>query len=179
SHLGRSMGLYIAGTAFGGMAGRVGMGLLTEITSWRIAMFLLGGICLACALAFVKLLPQSRNFVPQPGFNLAFHLRAWMQHLRNRGLLRIYAIGFLLTSVFVSLFNYATFLLSGSPYNFSQTVVSLIFLVYGFGVVSSSVAGSLADRYGKRRLLMSGLALMLIGVLLTLLGAWPIVVAGI
>ncbi|WP_132476576.1 MFS transporter [Paracandidimonas soli] len=179
SHLGRSMGLYVAGTAFGGMAGRVGMGLVAEITSWRIAMFLLGIMCLACAIAFWKLLPPSRNFILRPGFSLEFHLRAWKQHLRNRGLLRIYAIGFLIMSVFVALFNYATFLLSGAPYHFSQTVISLIFLVYGFGVVSSSVAGTLADRYGRRRLLMAGLALMLGGVLLTLLGPWPAIVGGI
>ncbi len=29
-HLGKTMGLYIAGTAFGGMMGRVGMGILVE-----------------------------------------------------------------------------------------------------------------------------------------------------
>ena len=31
------MGLYIAGTAFGGMIGRVGMGILVGIFSWRTA----------------------------------------------------------------------------------------------------------------------------------------------
>jgi YNFM family putative membrane transporter len=46
------MGLYIAGTAFGGMMGRVGMGILTEFFSWRISMAILGGICLFCALVF-------------------------------------------------------------------------------------------------------------------------------
>lgn len=179
SHLGRSMGLYVAGNAFGGMAGRVGMGLLTEITSWRIAMLILGVLCLACAILFLKLLPKSRNFVPQPGFNLNFHLRAWKQHLYNRGLLRVYAIGFLIMSVFVSVFNYATFLLSGPPYFFSQTVISLLFLVYGFGIVSSSVAGTLADRYGRRRLLMIGLCLMLGGVFLTLFATWLTIIGGI
>ena len=62
-NLSKTMGLYIAGTAFGGMMGRVGMGILTEFFSWRISMAILGVICLFCALGFLKLLPNSRNFI--------------------------------------------------------------------------------------------------------------------
>jgi YNFM family putative membrane transporter len=32
---GYAMGLYIAGTAFGGMVGRVGSGILTDFFGWR------------------------------------------------------------------------------------------------------------------------------------------------
>lgn len=179
AHLGRSMGLYVAGTAFGGMAGRVGMGLMTEFTSWRTAMLALGVLCLLCAIAFARLLPPSRHFTPKPGLNLGDHLSTWGAHLRNRGLLRLYAIGFLSTSVFVALFNYATFLLSAPPHALSQTLVSLIFLSYALGMVSSSTAGRLADRLGRRPLLAAGFALMLGGVLLTLAGSLWLVIAGI
>lgn len=66
-HLGKTMGLYIAGTAFGGMMGRVGMGILVEYFSWRTALGLLGAICFICSIAFLKLLPASRNFVQKKG----------------------------------------------------------------------------------------------------------------
>ncbi len=125
--LGKTMGLYVGGTAFGAMVGRVGMGLLTEFTSWRIAMGVLGVLGMAAAIAFVLLLPESRNFERKPGLNLHFHLRAWFSHLGNKGLIRLYATGFFLTSVFVTLFNYATFRLSDAPFHFSQTQVSLTF----------------------------------------------------
>jgi hypothetical protein len=36
-HLGTAMGLYIGGTAFGGMLGRVATGILTDLFSWRNA----------------------------------------------------------------------------------------------------------------------------------------------
>ncbi|RYF57588.1 MAG: MFS transporter, partial [Comamonadaceae bacterium] len=179
AHLGRSMGLYVAGTAFGGMAGRVGMGLMTEFTSWRTAMLALGVLCLLCAFAFARLLPPSRHFVPKPGLNLRYHLSTWGAHLRNRALLRLYAVGFLATSVFVALFNYATFMLSAPPHALSQTFVSLIFLAYGLGMVSSSMAGRLADRLGRRPLLLAGFALMLAGVLLTLAAWLLLIIAGI
>lgn len=178
-HLSRTMGLYVAGTAFGGMMGRVGMGLLTEWVSWRFALGLLGGLCLLAALGFLALLPPSRRFVPRSGLQWRYHLHAWRSHLRHRGLLRLFAIGFVLSSIFVTVFNYATFRLSGAPYGLSQTQISLLFLAFGFGIVSSSMAGGLADRMGRRALLATGFGLMLVGVLLTLAPALPAVFAGI
>ncbi|WP_305072993.1 MFS transporter [Propionivibrio sp.] len=178
-NLGRTMGLYVAGTAFGGMMGRVGMGVLTEFTSWRVALGILGGMCLAAAIGFLILLPRSRNFVARPGFDPVFHLRTWGGHLRNAGLLRLYGCGFLLTSIFVTLMNYATFRLSGAPYFLSQTALSLIFLAYGFGMVSSSMAGGLADRFGRRLLLVAGFVTMLGGVVLTLAGSLLLIIVGI
>ncbi|MDO4682932.1 MAG: MFS transporter [Lautropia sp.] len=179
TQLGRSMGLYVAGTAFGGMVGRVGMALITEVASWQVAMAGLGLVCLLCSLGFWRLLPPSRHFTPTPGIQLRFHLRTWWRHLKNPSLLRIYAIGFLLMSVFVALFNYSTFRLSEAPYLLSQTALALIFLVYGFGIVSSSTAGALADRYGKPRLLVCSILIMLIGILTTLSGSVVLIVAGI
>ncbi|GHU33696.1 MFS transporter [Betaproteobacteria bacterium] len=167
--LGKAMGLYVAGTAFGGMMGRIVMGVLTEFTSWRMALGLLGVSCLLAAIGFLRLLPPSRNFIPQPGFDLAFHLRVWKSHLMNRGLLRIYAYGFLITGVFVTLFNYTVFRLSEAPYFLSQTAISMIFLVYSFGMASSSISGALADRFGRRPLLVAGMLTLLLGVLTT----WP------
>jgi YNFM family putative membrane transporter len=179
AHLGKTMGLYIAGTAFGGMMGRVSMGLLTDFTSWRVALGIISVLCLAAATGFLILLPRSRNFVPRPGFDLAFHLRAWKGHLVNRDLLRLYACGFLLTSVFVTLFNYATFRFSGAPYFMSPKTISLVFLVFVFGMISSSAAGALADRFGRRLLLMAGFLTLLAGVVVTLSGSLVLIIGGI
>lgn len=179
SHLGKTMGLYIGGTAFGAMMGRVGMGLMTEIASWHVAMIVLGILCLASSIGFLLLLPRSRNFVQRPGFDLRFHINTWITHLRNRGLVRLYAVGFVLTSIFVALFNYATFRLSDAPYNLSKTETSLIFLVFGFGIISSSVAGGLADRFGRRPLLITGFVVMLVGTLLTLFSSLIMIGVGV
>jgi YNFM family putative membrane transporter len=81
------------------MMGRVGMGILVEYFSWRTALGLLGAICFICSIAFLKLLPASRNFVQKKGLNLGFHMQMWRAHLSNTKLLRLFAIGFLLTSV--------------------------------------------------------------------------------
>jgi YNFM family putative membrane transporter len=103
--LGKAVGLYVAGTAFGGMTGRFGMGVVTDPTSWRMAMAGLSVLDLAAAIGFTLLLPVSRRIVPQPGFDLGQHGRQWADHLLHRDLLRLFAIGFLAMSVFVTIFN--------------------------------------------------------------------------
>ncbi|WP_115720488.1 MFS transporter [Gallaecimonas mangrovi] len=178
-HLGKTMGLYVGGTALGAMIGRVGMGLMTEFTSWRIALGVLGVLCILSAVGFILLLPPSRNFERKPGFNIGFHLQSWGSHLRNLRLVRLYFIGFLLTSIFVTLFNYATFRLAGAPYFLSPTQISLIFLVYAFGVASSSIAGRLTDKLGRKGAIGLGFLLMLSGTLLTLFAELPLVVLGV
>lgn len=179
AHLGRTMGLYVAGTAFGGMMGRVGMGVLTETLSWRGAMGTLAAIDLAAAVGFVLLLPASRNFAAVRGFDAGFHLRAWRGHLRHGGLVRLFGIAFVLTSIFVTLFNYAGFRLSAAPYRLGQTAISLIFLTYALGMVASSTAGGLADRHGRAPLLGIGFALLLAGIALTLFASLTAIVAGV
>jgi YNFM family putative membrane transporter len=177
--LGSAMGLYVAGTAFGGMMGRVGMGVLTEFGSWRWGMAVIGLLDLAAAIAFIVLLPRSRHFVRQPGFDPLAHLSAWGGHLRNSRLVRLFTIGFAAMAVFVTLFNYAGFRLEGAPYHLTQTQSSLIFLVYGFGIVASPLAGRFADRHDRRIPLLAGFGAMLCGVGLTLCKPLPLFALGI
>ncbi|MFK3648608.1 MFS transporter [Lysobacter enzymogenes] len=178
-HLNGAMGLYVAGTAFGGMMGRVGMGVLVELGDWRTAMAAIGAIGLAAAFGFAALLPPSRRFVPQRGFVLQRHLRAWAAHLRDPGLLRLFAVGFVLTSVFVALFNYVGFRLAAAPYLLGPGKISLIFLAYVFGMFSSPLAGRMADRYGGRWPLAAGMALMGVGAVVTLGSSMAAILAGI
>ena len=163
AHLGKSMGLYVGGTAFGAMMGRVGVGVLTEFVSWRMAMGTLGVLCLLTTLGFCWLLPPSRNFVRQSGFSLGIHLRYWGKHLANMKLLALYGVAFLLPSVFTTLFNYATFHLAGPIYQLSPFQSSLLFLAFAFGMVSSSVSGALADRFGRIPMIQLGFVCLLLG----------------
>lgn len=177
--LGAAMGLYVAGTAFGGMMGRVGMGMLTELGSWRWALSIIGLLDLAAAIAFILLLPRSRHFLRQPGFDPMFHLAAWGGHLRNPALLRLFAIAFMAMAVFVTMFNYAGFRLKAAPYSLTQTQSSLIFLVYGPGILASPLAGRFADRHDRRIPLLAGFCAMLAGVACTLCRPLPLFALGI
>src|SRR5580698_7888370 len=60
--IGAAMGLYIAASAFGGMAGRLGMAFMSQYTGWREAIGLMGAAGLAAGLGFAVFAPKSRAF---------------------------------------------------------------------------------------------------------------------
>ncbi|MFA1675754.1 MFS transporter [Rhizobium mongolense] len=177
--LGATMGLYVGGTAFGGMSGRVLTGIFAEYLTWRPAMFLIGAIGLAAAAGFIALLPASRNFIRPPGFDPKFHLKAWLAHMRNPALPFIFAIAFLAMGSFVTIYNYAGFRLVAAPYDLTQTELGLIFTVYLFGIGASSVGGILGDRFGHFAVLLTGIAITAVGSALTLSAFLPVIIFGI
>lgn len=177
--LASAMGLYVGGTAFGAMMGRVGMGLLTDLGSWRIALGTLGMIDLAGSLGFLALLPPSRNFTRRAGVDFARHRDAWLGHLRTPGLPLLFLTGFLVLGVFVTTFNYLTFRLTAAPYNLSQAQISSIFTVFLFGVVASPTAGLLAERIGRFPVMLAGVLITAAGIALTLHTALPAIIAGV
>ena len=175
---GSATGLYVGGNAIGGMVGRLLSGALDDLGGWRLA---LGGIAVLgslCTVAVVLLLPRSRRFVPaQPG--LLTVARNTRDVLSDPVLLGLYAVAALLMGAFVGVFNALGFRLEGPPYRLSTAVAGLVFLVYALGSVSSTMAGRLADRVGRRPVVPIAVAVMLVGIGLTAVPPLVGVVAGL
>ena len=175
---GYAMGLYISGSAMGGMMGRVLTGVLMEWGGWRLAIGGIGVLGLMAAVVFWRCLPPSRHFVARPlvmrglAANFAFHLR-------DGGLRWLFLEGFLLMGSFVTLYNYIGYRLLAEPFSLSHAVVGLIFTVYLVGIGSSTLVGGMADRFGRRRLLWVMLLAMLGGLSLMSIDSLPFIVAGI
>lgn len=160
-----AMGLYIGGTALGGLLGRLLAGLLSDIGGWSWALGGIAGLGLLAMGLFVWLLPPSRHFTAQP-LSLRGLLRNFALHLSNPRLRVLFALAFLLMGGFVALFNYVGFRLAGAPFNLSATVIGLLFTVYLLGIFSAGWAGRLVPRFGARQVLHGGIGLMLLGVAL-------------
>jgi YNFM family putative membrane transporter len=178
SDLGRAMGLYVAGNAIGGLSGRVIAGILAEHGGWRVADAGVSALALACAIAFAVVLPRSAFFTPSP-----LRLRALAgtlgRNLADTGLLRLYVIGFALMGAFVTVYNYLTFRLSAPPWSLSSSVIGALFTVYLAGTYTSTMAGKLADRAGRRGVLTAGVVVAIAGVALTLPASIACIVAGL
>lgn len=176
--LGLAMGLYVSGTTAGGMVGRIGAGVLADAYSWRVALGAIGALGLLCSLWFLIGLPSSAGFTPQPIAKRRL-LGGLVRHAKDPGLLCIFGLGFLLMGGFVALYNYVGYLLVGPPYYLSQAALGSIFVVYLAGTFSSAWMGELADDFGRPKILLSGIAIMFAGGLLTLSGNLYAIIAGV
>ncbi|TRO37529.1 MFS transporter [Pseudomonas sp. ALS1279] len=160
-----AMGLYIGGTALGGLLGRLLAGLLSDLGGWPWALGGIAGLGLLALGLFIWLLPPSRHFTAQP-LSVRGLLGNFALHLKNPRLRVLFALAFLLMGGFVALFNYVGFRLAGAPFNLSATVIGLLFTVYLLGILSAGWAGRLVPRFGARQVLHGGIGLMLLGVAL-------------
>ena len=175
---GLAMGLYIGGSAIGGLSGRLLSGALADLSSWRTALAAIGLEGLACGLLLWRGLPRSVHFEARPLHPRAL-LASYAAHLRRPVLPWLFLEGFLLMGSFVTLYNFIGYRLMAPPYGLSQTQVGLIFCVYLTGVASSPLMGNLAMRAGRRVVMVGNILAMLAGVALTLATPLPVIVGGV
>jgi predicted MFS family arabinose efflux permease len=181
-HAARAAGTFVSGTSIGGLLGRVVAGPITDVATWRIGMFTVAVLCAVAAAGFVKLAPQSRGFTPSDGLRanpeggLGHRL---LVNLRSPRQLVLFAQGFLLMGGFVAVYNYLAFRLTAAPYHLPVTVVSLIFLAYLAGTGASTLAGAMATRFGRKAVLLTSIAVMIIGVSITLCSNLLLILVGL
>jgi MFS transporter, YNFM family, putative membrane transport protein len=188
----RATGLYIAGTAIGGMTGRLVAGGVADVAGWRWALAAIAALSGLCALAAAAALPASRHgprsgaaggtgFVPgagaRGGWRLA--LSAAGRVLRDRQLLCLYLIGCTSMGAFVAVYNVLGLRLTAAPYHLSVFAASLAFCVYPLGSAGSAVAGRLAERLGRPVVVLAAGLFAMAGVAVSLASPLPVVILGI
>jgi predicted MFS family arabinose efflux permease len=179
AHAALAAGTYVAGTTLGGLAGRLVAGPVGELWGWRAAAFAVSGLAAAAAVLFLILVPKARGFTPARASGFRGAARTLGGHLRNPRLLALYVQAFLLMGGFVAVYNYLGFRLSGDPFGLPATVISLIFVAYLSGTVTSRLAGGLTLRFGRRTILLAGILLMAAGLALTLTQVLVLILAGL
>jgi YNFM family putative membrane transporter len=176
--LGSAMGLYVAGTGLGSMAGRLLGALVDDVAGWRWALAATATVTLVCAVAYRVTIVPSANFRPRaPRFR---ELTGSVgRAVADVGLLCLFAAGFLLVSCFVTVYNFLGFRLLGPGFNLSGTVVGLMFGAYLAGVFSSAFVGRVVDRFGRPPVLIVAASVTLLGLLLLAMGDLVAVIAGL
>ena len=176
--LGFSMGLYIGGTAIGGMAGRVISGVLSDFLGWRLGTGILAGLILLAAIAVAVLLPRPRAFIRDP-IGPGELWRRCRVSFDDAALPWLFAASFLLMGGFVTLYNYAGFRLALPPFALSHSAIAAIFLVYVLGSLSSTWAGGLSQRLGRRKVFWALVALMGAGMAVTMVDDTLVIILGL
>jgi YNFM family putative membrane transporter len=180
-HVAAAAGSYTAGTTVGGLSGRLIAGPLGEAFDWRAGAWSVTVLCAIAAVLFLWLSPRARRFVPgrlrtDAGPTMLERLG---RALRSPQLLTLYAQGFLLMGAFVAVYNYLGFHLIAPPFLLPVWLVTLLFLAYLAGTVSSPWAGALASRFGRRRVLLAAIGAFAGGVLLMLIPHPVVILVGL
>lgn len=176
--LGLSMGVFVGGSALGGMSGRLLVGYLADALGWREALTALGVIILINAVAFLFLLPAPR--VPRATIQTPRKLSAIVRALfADKALPLLFLCSFLMMGGFVAIYNYIGFRLIEAPYGLDQSQVALVFVVYLVGTLGSAWMGALAGRLGRRKVFLPLIVVMLVGLVLTLAAPLWLIVLGI
>lgn len=173
-----AMGLYVAGTALGGMTGRVGLGIVADLHGWTVGLLCVSVLCLIGVGVVTRLMPVA----PRSGASKVggwVPRTVWSGLLSDPRLLRLFLCGGLASGLFVSAYNYAGFRLQASPFLLSPAQIGLIFCCYAFGVMSSGVAGRLALRFGQGPVLWVSVSLTALGVIVSQAERLPVFVVGL
>ncbi|WP_454199780.1 MFS transporter [Nocardia sp. Marseille-Q1738] len=176
--LGAAMGIYVAGTTIGGLAGRLIPAFTLDLASWRWAQAAASIAAAGCTVWFVRWLPPSRGFVPRPA-GIHTVLGDLAGQLRHRGLLALFGLAFVLMGGFVSMYNYLGYRLTTAPFGLPEALAGLVFVLYLAGTAASAVSGRLADRVGRHRVLGISLGVMTVGLAVTVPNHIGTVVLGV
>ncbi|WP_445114634.1 MFS transporter [Acinetobacter sp. WZC-1] len=176
--IGLAMGLYISGTAAGGMSGRLMAGVLVDYIPWQTATLLIGLLNLVIAIVFYISLPASRHFRPYP-IQWSRFKTSFKKNFVDPKLRLLFLEGFILMGCFVTIFNYMSYHLLDRPFQLSQTWIGVISVVYLSGIYSSPRAAGWSQRFGRGKVLMAMFVVMLAGLWLMLSSSMWVVLLGL
>jgi predicted MFS family arabinose efflux permease len=175
--VGRAMSAYVTGTVIGGFLGRFISGVIATHWHWRATFLVLAALNLIGAVVVRAWLPLAKNFVR------AEHLQQVLDqakdHLRNPRLLANFGMGAAALFTLVGCFTYANFYLAAAPFHLNSARLGSIFFVYLLGVVITPQSGRFLDRFGFRHTTVVYCAMMIAGLLLTLVKSLPVVIFGL
>ena len=175
--IGHAMAYYIAGTVLGGFLGRFLSGVIATHWNWRGVFIVLGILNFVGAIIVRSWLPPAKNFVRVEHLSNAFSDAR--HHLANPRLLANFANGGTFLFCLVGCFTYTNFYLAAPPYHLNAAQLGSIFFVYLLGVLITPLSGHFLDRYGFRRTSVLYTAMMIVGLLLTLIPSLTADIAGL
>jgi predicted MFS family arabinose efflux permease len=140
---GRVVARIMTGLLLGILLARTVSGLVAQAAGWRAIYWLSAALMLGFAVVLWRVLPAER---PRPHRSYPELVGSSLRLLAEEPVLRRRAWhGACAFAAFSALWTTIAFLLSGSPYHYSNAVIGLFGLVGAGGIVAANLAGKLAD----------------------------------
>lgn len=184
--------LYVAGTAFGGFAGRMIAALITDFTgSWRLSFAGNALILAATYLVALRTLVTEQNFTPLQSHRAekSVFARLWkpmgeffksaLVLLKDPRILATIFIAMTLLFQQVATFTFASLALVAEPYSLPPSLLGLIVIVFLLPMVTTPQFGALQHKAGEWRSFVLSQAVSLLGLGLALIPSVGTIVAGL
>ena len=168
------MGSYVSATVVGGLASRLLGGWMQSSLDWRLAFIAAAVIILLATAHALHGLPREGAATSMPAERIGFAVL-----LMNRPFLRIYGCAAASFAVFSSIFNYLPFRLAQTPFNFTTSQTTLLYLAYIIGIFMGPLAGRLSTRHGSGKTLISATGVLAAALMLLMLPSIFAVSAGL
>lgn len=163
-----AVGSYIGANSLGGITGRIYGGVIGEWLGWQTAVLGMALFSLIIAVLVTLWVPAQKNFVTKDT-SLSSHVKDAMHHLQTPKLWFAMLIGGLNFALFVNLYTVMGFRLVGEPFSLPVSLVSLIFLCYLTGTLTSKLSGQWSLRFKSTSGIVLGTLVSLTGMLTALI----------
>ena len=153
---GQVVGTIMSGLLIGVLLARTFSGLIAQAAGWR-AVYAVGGALVLILVAILSRALPSED--ARPHLDYPELLGSVVHLMRSEPVLRLRStFGGLLFAAFGVLWTSLAFLLSASPYHYSEAVIGLFGLLGASGALMASLSGRLADRGHERLVTGASLA---------------------
>lgn len=176
--VGRVVGIYVAGTALGGVLARIISSLLAEHYGLSTVAVIIGGATLIASLLFWIMLPQSTNFTERT-YTLIHLKNGFITSFLENKIRYIYISHFFTIGIYTSVLNYISYPLTEPPYSLNQTEIGLFYFATLSGVIGSLIFGRLIGKFFDISLYRISLLIMVVGAILTTTNMLWLVITGL
>ena len=159
-HRGLGMGVYMAGTGFGAVLGRLLAGWMTQWYGWREAFGLFVVLLLLAFVATYVGLPSTKPSSKGAKANK----KMLLGYLKNPKILSVLLVPMVVFFSFMAVSSFVTYRLAEAPFSLDSATLGNTFLVLLVAVVVSPMAGKYSDTLGRVKMLFLSIIVLLIGI---------------
>jgi predicted MFS family arabinose efflux permease len=168
---------YVTGVVASNLVGRLISSVVADHFGVAVNFYAFAGLNLAgAALVFFSL---QRTPLMAAGGALGSPFKRLAGHLSNPCLRASFGIGFCVLFAFIGAFTYVNFVLARSPLMLTPMALGLVYFVFAPSMVTTPLAGKVANRFGPRPTFWGSLGLAGLGLPLLLSPSLPPVLLGL
>ncbi len=156
-----ALAAYVTGGVASNLVGRLAAASVASIAGASATFYFFAALNVAGAALAAFALSRAVPMTMEQGERRFW--AAWAAHLADPRLRRAFAIGFLILFGFIGTFTSVGFVLAAPPLALSMMATGLVFFVFLPSMVTTPLAGGIANRFGARRVLPAALVVALAG----------------